>query len=222
MVLFKNPKREQAAVLDIGCGPDWPLLTTLHSNGSAPAYFMGVDARDVSGTAPALKKTEVQASQHDITKTLPNVPATVSFTDESGPVSVPKAEWDMIVCFEVLEHMPKDSGLKLLDNIAAQMGPNTLMLFSTPVFDANIGMADNHIYEWGYDELKGELESRFALQNHYGTFASLRDYTPLMTPEELKLLVKLKEYYNSAMVACLMAPLYPSKSRNVLWQLARK
>lgn len=206
MMLFKFPNREQAAVLDIACGPDWPLLTTLHSNGSAPAVFVGCDARDCSPTKPQLTKTDVQFEQHDITKTLP--------TRASG--------WDMIVCFEVLEHMPKESGLKLLDNIQQIMGPNTLMLFSTPVFDEKVGMADNHIYEWGYQELKDELEKRFTLENHYGTFASLRDYTPLMTPEELKLLARLKEYYNSAMVACLMAPLYPQKARNVLWQLKRK
>ncbi len=223
MMLFKFPNREQAAVLDIACGPDWPLLTTLHSNGSAPAYFMGVDARDCSGTAPKLTKTEVEFEQHDITKTLPNPPgAVLPVNAETNAEKVTKNQWDMIVCFEVLEHMPKESGLLLLDNIQRIMGPNTLMLFSTPVFDEKVGMADNHIYEWGYQELKDELEKRFTLENHYGTFASLRDYTPLMTPEELKLLAKLKEYYNSAMVACMMAPLYPHKARNVLWQLKRK
>lgn len=237
MVLFKNPQREQAAVLDIGCGPDWPLLTTLHSNGSAPAFFMGVDARDVSATAPKLTKTYVKCEQHDITKSLPVPPTSGMFCAKEGkrdvngtPVDGPEGEstyvklcggWDMIVCFEVLEHMPKESGLKLLDNIAAQMGPNTTLLFSTPVFDEKVGMADNHIYEWGYEELKVELEKRFTLKDHFGTFASLRDYTPLMSEAELKLLARLKDYYNSAMVSCLMAPLYPSKARNVLWQLTR-
>jgi 2-polyprenyl-3-methyl-5-hydroxy-6-metoxy-1,4-benzoquinol methylase len=229
MMLFKRPNRETSAVLDIACGPDWPLLTTLHSNGSAPAYFLGVDARDCTKTIPVLSKTTVEFQQHDITKTLPAAPATVTVQTvlsenprQIGTHDEPKGEWDMIVCFEVLEHMPKESGLKLLDKIKEITSPNTLILFSTPVFDENVGMADNHLYEWGYEELKGELESRFTLENHYGTFASLRDYTPLMTPQELNLLAKLKEYYNSAMVSCLMAPLYPHKARNVLWQLKYK
>lgn len=214
MVLHKFKNRETAAVMDVGCGPDWPLLTTLHSNGCAPGYFLGVDARDVSKTAPKMTSTNVQAVVADITKGLPS-----GFNADPTQNPLP---WDMIVSFEVLEHMSKESGLKMLDQIKAACSDNTLVLFSTPVFDERVGMAENHIYEWGYKELKDELESRFTLENHYGTFASLRDYVPLMTAEELKVLAKLKEYHNSAIVSCLMAPLYPEKSRNVLWHLRKK
>jgi hypothetical protein len=83
-------------------------------------------------------------------------------------------------------------------------------------------MAENHIYEWEYEELKAELETRFVIEEHFGTFASVKDYKDLMTPEEVNLLNRLKEYYNSAMISCLMAPLYPSKSRNVLWKLRKR
>lgn len=231
MILHKFPNREYSAVLDVGCGPDWSLLTTLHSNGAAPGYFVGVDGRDCSSTRPELKNTRVEFQQHDVTKTLPGPPEQpIQFDlnlgkDKEGNDQYKRITfngWDMIVCFEVLEHMPKGSGLLLLDQLAKVMSQNTLLLFSTPVFDPKVGMADNHIYEWGYDELKGELESRFTLENHYGTFASMRDYTPLMNEAELKLMNKLKEYYNSALVANFMAPLYPHKSRNVLWHLRKK
>lgn len=214
MILHKHPQREQAAVLDIGCGPEWPLLTCLHSNGCAPAYFVGIDARDCEKTRPNLKSTTTEFVACDITKTLPlgrGIP------QESGFVA--KQPWDMVVCFEVLEHMPKESGLLLLDNIKKILSPGALLLFSTPCFDEKVGMAENHIYEWRYEELKGELEKRFTISAHYGTFASMRDYKPLMTPEELKLMEKLKEYYNTALLACMMAPLYPHKARNVLWHL---
>jgi hypothetical protein len=225
MLMHKNPNREKAAVLDIACGPEWPQLTVMHSNGCAPGYYMGVDLRDCRGTMPIMKKTLVGFDQVDVTKGLPNaIVARVpdqSVNSETGEVVMHEQAiaWDMIVCFEVLEHMPKESGIKLLDNIQSVMTSDTLLLFSTPVFDPGVGMADNHIYEWGYEELKEELSRRFDIVNHYGTFASLKDYVPTMTPEEIKVLEKLKEYYNTAVVSCMMAPLYPQHSRNVLWQL---
>jgi len=211
MMIHKNPKRAEASVLDVACGPDWPQLTVMHSNGCMPGYFKGIDLRDCSTTMPTSKNPDVtiEFEQVDITKQIPQLP----------PSGKP---WDMVVCFEVLEHMPKGSGLKLLDGLQAVMGPNTTMLFSTPVFDPNVGMADNHIYEWGYQELKDELESRFTLENHFGTFASLKDYTHLLSPEEASVLARLKQYYNSALVSCIMAPLFPQASRNVLWQLKKK
>lgn len=225
--IFKNSKRDECAVLDIACGPDWPQLTVMHSNGCMPGYYKGIDLRDCSTTMPSSKSAVIEFEQVDITKQLPAPPAwnkQIGPTNADGTAELKRlgGHWDMIVCFEVLEHMPKASGLKLLDGITAAMSDKTQLVFSTPVFDPHVGMAENHLYEWGYEELKGELESRFTLENHYGTFASLKDYTPLMSAEELKLLAKLKEYYNSAMVASIMAPLYPQASRNVLWSLKKK
>lgn len=214
-VVLKRGLVGKGSVMDVGCGPEWSQLTALHSSACSPSYFLGLDARDCSSTKPNLKYP-VEFKQHDVTNPMP-----VGHLVEGGAPTDWKP-WDIIVCYEVIEHMPKPMGIKLLDNIKSAMSENTLLLFSTPCFDERVGMAENHIYEWKYNELREELESRFTLENHFGTFASLRDYTPVMSEAELKMLARLKEYYNSALISCLMAPLYPEKARNCLWHLKLK
>ena len=217
MMLHKHPDRERAAVLDIGCAPDWLLLTCLHSNGCAPGYFKGMDARDCLPTMPSLKSTRVEFEQGDVTVGMP----TGYVIDDDDPYGCMRL-WDMVVCMEVIEHMSRENGIKLLDNIEAIMQPQTTLIFSTPCFDEKVGMAESHMYEWKYLELKEELEKRFYIEDHFGTFISLKDYVKDMTPEELRLLNRLKSYYNSALVSNMMAPLYPEKSRNCLWVLKMK
>ena len=218
MLLYKHPKREETVVLDVGCGTEWPMLTAFHSNGALPGGFMGVDARDCSRQKPNLK-IGVEFQQVDVTKALPQGYPLAIVTNTGIPQL---RQWDMITCFEVLEHMPKESGLKLLDNLAGITNNQTLTLLSTPCFSEQAGMAENHVYEWKYEELKEELEKRFVVTQHFGTFASLKDYMPLMNEAELKLLARLREYYNTALISCMMAPLYPEKARNCLWHLRRK
>jgi SAM-dependent methyltransferase len=207
MVLGKM-KPAQCAVLDVGCGTKWPVLTALHSNKVKPGYFMGVDARDCLKNMPAINDCIVQFRQLDVSKEL--------------PAMEPPGYYDLIISFECIEHMPKARGQLLLDNLAKVMHPNTLLLFSTPCYDAAVGMADNHIHEWTYTEMKEELETRFRIQNHFGTFASIKDYVPTMNEAQLAHYNKLREYYNVDLISCMFAPLYPERSRNCLWHLRLK
>jgi len=204
--VFKDYKQDTCNILDVGCAPDWNQLITLHSNGCHPGYYMGIDARDCSSTIP---KTSFPVSFEQV-NIVERLPPFISTDDE----------WDLITFLEVIEHMPKDCGIKVLDNLVGVMGEHTVLIMSTPCYNGT--MASNHLYEWGYEELKEELEKRFTIVEHYGTFASLRDYTSDMTEEEVKLLSKLKKYFNSALISCMMAPLYPSKSRNCMWVLVKK
>lgn len=214
MVLFKMRNRSNCSVLDIGCSPDWPLLITFHSNASVPGYFLGIDARDCSKGMPVIKHVNARFEQCDVSKGLPK--SASSFGENSPEV------WNMITCFEVIEHMPKDEGIYLLDNIKNVMSDETMLLFSTPCYDEKVGQADNHIYEYAYDELKEELEKRFTIEDCFGTFISQADYVPSLSPDELKMFHRLKQYYNSAWISNIFAVLFPEKSRNCLWVLKRK
>jgi 2-polyprenyl-3-methyl-5-hydroxy-6-metoxy-1,4-benzoquinol methylase len=207
--IFKNYKRDTCAILDVGCAPDWNLLVTCHSNGIHPSYYLGIDARDCSKTLPKVS-FPTNFEQVNVVDGLPRFPMG---SDEN---------WDVVVCLEVLEHMPKESGLKLLANLCGVMGDDSVLIFSTPCYDPDVGMAESHIYEWKYEELKAELEQNFIIEDHFGTFASQKDYKHLLNDSELKFFLRLKEYYNSAWVANIMAPLYPDKSRNCLWILQKK
>lgn len=202
-VLQRSGKVGKATMLDVGCGPELPQLVALHSNGTAPALYVGMDARD-----PIIIPNvnfETAFAKHDVTLPFPDAP--------------PQG-WDFIVSYELIEHMSKESGQKFLTNIANAANSDTQILLSTPCFNGTL--ATNHIYEWEYMELKAELEKHFIIEDSFGTFASLTDYVPLMNEAELKVLNRLKQYYNSAMISCIMAPLFPEQSRNAVWHLKRK
>jgi len=203
--VFRDYKADTCSILDVGCAPDWNQLIVLHSNGCHPGYYMGIDARDCSNTIPKVS-FPVAFEQVNIVDSLPMGPENDC--------------WDLLTFLEVIEHMPKDCGIKVLDNLLGVMDENSTLIMSTPCYNGT--MSDNHVYEWQFTELKEELEKRFTIEDCFGTFISLKDYTPDMTPEELKVLNRLREYYNSAMVSCIMAPLYPDKARNCLWVLKKK
>lgn len=77
----------------------------------------------------------------------------------------------------------------------------------------------------GFEEFKGFiLEAGFDVVSVHGTFASQKDYKHMLNkyhglPEIYE---KLHSYYDSNILACLMAPLFPEQSRNCLWELRKR
>ena len=56
----------------------------------------------------------------------------------------------------------------------------------------------------------------------FGTFASMKDYKPLMNDWQKQMFEALKDYYDSNLISNIMAPMFPDASRNTLWVLKRK
>jgi hypothetical protein len=104
---------------------------------------------------------------------------------------------------------------------------------STPNYDEQVGAAGNHTYdsgdgrgvavqEYSHEELQTLIEKYFVIEKKFGTFASQRDYKPFMNDWQTEMFNSLNEYYDSNLVANLMAPMFPEKSRNTLWVLRKK
>ena len=194
-------------VLDAGCGLNTPLAWTMYTNKFRPGLYVGLDFRSDFDSKPGTFPFPVELiGGFDVT----------SNEDWDKFALKHLKSFDIISCLEVLEHMPKEAGIKLLQNLAIQPGRPTIFL-STPCF--NGGAAANHIYEWRYLELYEELQKYFQVEAHYGTFGSQADYVPLMTPEEARVFIRLKDYYDSNVLAVIFAPLYPAGSRNCIWRL---
>lgn len=61
-----------------------------------------------------------------------------------------------------------------LDDAARVMRPNALAFVSTPNHDgSNDKLPEDHVYEWGFQELKEELERNFEIVDVTGTFIQL-------------------------------------------------
>lgn len=209
--------------VDIGCGVDQPLARLLHVNKHSPreGYYLGVDINPL-----ALHKSFENASWRPI---LAGGIDAVTRLQVAGGELIVSADADIsfklglptkVVCLEVLEHVQPAYCRQLVLKIKELIGHAGTAFISTPCYDAKVGAADNHINEITYQAMGALLEDcGLAIENHWGTFASQKDYKDLMAAPVRAVFECLKAYYDSNMLAVIFAPLYPQWARNCLWEL---
>jgi len=202
-------------IVDFGCG-NGNLLEVLYRNKFKQSRYIGIDIRQKTIDAAKEKFSMVDWAEFIADDLI--IPTT-DFTQLKG---------DKVCSFEVMEHVGKQNGDVFLQNFLACGNENATYYLSTPNFDEQVGAAGNHTYdsgdgrgiavqEWGHEELQTILEKYFVIEKKFGTFASQRDYKPLMNDWQKEMFAALTEYYDSNLVANLMAPMFPEKSRNTLW-----
>jgi cyclopropane fatty-acyl-phospholipid synthase-like methyltransferase len=190
-------------ILDVGCGVNMPLAMTLYTNRYKPEIYCGLDIReDFQPPAEFPFPLDLRGG--------------FDITSEEKWRELGTRQWDLVTCLEVIEHMDKTHGQLLLDNLSL-LPTDTTIFLSTPCYNGS--KAANHIYEWEYEELRDELQDAFTVEEHFGTFASQRDILPVASEAERTVFNDLKRYYDSNLLAILLAPNHPSASRNCIWRL---
>ncbi len=202
------------SILDFGCGSG-NLFEVFYRNRYSPRRYVGLDIRDQ--TIDNLNKK--WKDKIDVVKFI-----AADLCDKDLNLN---ETFDIICSFEVIEHIGKKNIYIFLNNILKHATFDTIILISTPCFDEDVGAADNHIIdgevgEFTYLELKDILQQYFTIVNSWGTFASQKDYKMYLNDWQIKMYEKLNEYYDSNLLANLMAPFFPEHSRNVIWQLKIK
>lgn len=204
----KPDNRKDCKLLDIGCGKDVPLAKMLMTSRMASdgLQYIGID----------YNKLEMPKAFEN-TKFKPTLIGNVAFPD----VELPIDKFDVITCFEVLEHVEPLHAFKMLEGMAARLVPDGVAFISTPVYDPKVGAADNHVNEMSYEIMKALLANAgFEIDDHFGTFASIKDYKEMVDKDDLDVVFnRLRAYYDSNYLATIFAPLYPHRSRNVLWRV---
>lgn len=208
-------------IVDFGCGKG-NLLEVLYRNKFKCKQYIGIDIRKQTIKLAIEKFSDVKWA--------------VFATDD---LIKPKHKYkdfkaDKICSFEVIEHVGKNNVKKFLQNFKVCGKQNATYYLSTPNFDEKVGAAGNHTYDSGdgkgiaiqefkHQELEKEiLKAGFTIVKKFGTFASVKDYKPLMNDWQKKMFNALKEYYDSNLISNIMAPLFPEQSRNTLWVLKNK
>ncbi len=204
-------------ILEMGCGKEIPLFRTLTCDHSAvmyykPSVYVGADLNVI--------KYRPQISGCDTT-ILPKT----DITSEEGAAKVPDVPFDIVVSFEVLEHMDKDDGFRFLDAMfgfarrkAEREGEDGLIILSTPVNGGKI--AKNHIYEWQRSELRRAFEKRGGIiEGEYGTFSNLRDLTKAMDDTEIEIWNRLAAYHSPHTLSCIFSAMHPEAARNIAWKV---
>ncbi len=194
-------------VIDLGCGVDAPLLEVISRHAflaRGGIRYYGIDVGpirvdSVPGWAQLYPRT-------DATSWVPPEPGTV------------------VVCFETIEHMPKDRGLVLLDVIARSTRPTDgVALLSTPVRDPRT-LPRNHVYEWDRDELIEAAQSAgLTTEAQFGTFMDVQTARACATAAPaLQHAWRLFEaYYSNEALSALFAPLFPESAKSIMLVLRR-
>lgn len=197
-------------ILDVGCGSG-NLFEVMYRNRYKGQRYVGLEYRKQIVQKNNEKYKDIgwcEFYQHDATQPFPV-----------------KDDWDMITSFEMLEHVGRENVETVLKNIKAQMSEKTILLISTPIYDKDVGAAENHMIngevgEMTYDELKEKIENAgLKIKKTWGTFASQKDYKDLMNDWQKKFFEAVEDYFDSNLLANLMAPMFPEHSRNCMWEL---
>lgn len=210
--VLKNAKIGQT-ILDFGCGSG-EMLEVFYRNKFRPKKYLGLDIRKqtIDENKEKFKNLDfAEFRQADLCQDELDLGQT----------------FDVITCFEVMEHIGHANADAFLDNIAYHCGPDTVVYLSTPNYDPNVGAANNHLLgpdkevgEWDHFELQKKLEEFFTIEKKFGTFASIKDYKADLTGWKKEAFEELREYYDSNLLSNMMAPMIPAEhARNCLWVL---
>jgi len=198
--------------LEIGCGQDIPLIKSLcWKMGFQPDIHVACDLNEI----PPKKRYDLPwAAYHD----------RFNFVDDWKKLAKQygKESFDIITCFEVIEHMRKPDGKELLKGLRSLMAPTGTALVSTPVYNGK-HMAANHLHEYRFDELREFFEENgLRVESVHGTFMTSQSMKRVMTDQERELVERLHQWYSWDVLANFLAPKYPEASSNCCWVLKRK
>ena len=128
---------------------------------------------------------------------------------------------------EVIEHMGREFVPAWLDDVARVMRKGALGYVSTPNHDgSNDKLPEDHVYEWGFLELKEELERNFIIESVVGTFIqipklrkALREDPNGWTADQYEM---LEQRYGRQFLRMAAAVFYPEVANNCAWVLRAK
>ena len=215
--LHKGQRYKDCHILDIGCGKETPMPRTLYSNRLLCKQYVGLDANK---NFAEFNFGKMNVDLHEETL----FPMGVEIQDSGYQIGdTTYLEYpDLIVSFEVLEHVEPSVTREMLEGMFEILHDDGTVFISTPCYDENTGHAKNHPNEITRDALGALIEDiGFQIDGNWGTFASIKDYKPLMSDEQLEVFNDLRAYYDTNVLATIFAPLFPEGSRNNIWQLSK-
>lgn len=208
------------ALLDIGCGDLFPLkcLQKAHviRKQDVVASYLGVDID------PAV---EINAKEHEAMLRL--MLAELLIKDLTIDPCLPLAPASIDFCWstECIEHMQPQFVEPWLEEVDRCMQPGGLVYISTPNRDgSNKELPLDHVYEWGFEELKSLLTKLWTLESVTGTFIKLPTFYRLNRMEQRippQLVALYEDRFDGFWLRNVLAAPYPEHANNCAWILRK-
>ena len=216
--------------LEIGCGEVWVLRTLYKSfvvkKSDVVASYWGYDIDPAS--FQEIRYWSGDGCDLEDTTWIKNFNATLEIKDVSVDPILPHEDESIDVAWstEVIEHMPREAVEPWIAELSRVLRKDGTVFISTPNHDgSNDKLPEDHIYEWGFLELKELLEKYFNLESVVGVFTQMRKFNQSQNAKEIwtkEQLSMLEERFGRQFLRVAAATFYPETSNNCFWRLSKK
>lgn len=143
------------------------------------------------------------------------------------PSPAPDGLYDMFWTTEVIEHMKPEFIEPWLNDAASRLRPGALAYISTPNSDGSREkLPKDHVYEWGFQELKNLLESYFELVRVDGVFIQHPSFNKVRRLDKLndfsEVIDLIKARFDPNWQRVILAMFYPEVANNCAWTLRKR
>jgi SAM-dependent methyltransferase len=137
--------------------------------------------------------------------------------------------FDLIVCFEMAEHIKTEFLTPILDEVNRVLSPDGVFLLSTPNIDGagNSKFPKDHIYEYGCKELSKIIENSLCLNSKHGISIALKVVPKELIEEKQEIIDMVYGSFGEAgrnpFTGTVLAPFFPPEyCNNVLYICEKK
>ena len=218
-------------ILEIGCGEVWTLRYLYKAFVSKKEEivnsYTGLDI-DPACLVDWWVDDDLSVTEHQWFKTMTGGKGRIVLQDLTTNPEPPVEDesQDVFLTTEVIEHMGREFIEPWIEASWRKLRPNGIAYISTPNHDgSNDKLPKDHVYEWGYEELKSLLTKYYTIEAHYGTFTQMNNFkkghrTNLRWDQSV--IDAIQGRFDKNWSRVILATVYPETSNNVNWILRKK
>ena len=218
-------------ILEIGCGEVWTLRYLYKAFVSRKEEivnsYTGMDI-DPACLVDWWVDDDLDVTDHQWFKTMTGGNGRIVLQDLTTNPEPPVEDesMDVFMTTEVIEHMGRQFIEPWIEASWRKLRPNGIAYISTPNHDgSNDKLPKDHVYEWGYEELKTLLEKYYTIERHYGTFTQMNNFkrnhrANLRWPQHV--IDDIQGRFDKNWSRVILATAYPETANNCNWILRKK
>lgn len=138
----------------------------------------------------------------------------------------PDGFYDVFWTTEVIEHMGREFVEPWIADAARCLAPGGLAYVSTPNHDgSNNKLPEDHVYEWGHQELIDLLSKYFEIVDVHGVFTQINNFKRAHRTEERwpqHVISDIQRRFSPEFQRVILATAYPETSNNAAFVLRKK
>ena len=218
-------------ILEIGCGEIWTLRYLYKAFVSRKSEivnsYTGMDI-DPACLEDWWVDDNLPVTEHKWFQTMSGEKGRVVLQDLTIDPEPPVEDEsiDVFMTTEVIEHMGREFIEPWIEAASRKLRTGGVAYVSTPNHDgSNDILPKDHVYEWGYQELKELLEKYFVIERHYGTFTQMNNFknnhrATARWPQHV--IDDIQGRFDKHWQRVILATAYPETANNVNWIMRKK